>query len=516
MSLITQVRLAPITYRYMSASLKYRGFLERSTIFGPNSNKSFWRTCTNSTNNNKFESIHLSNNIHISPDSKFYYLTALKRKAFQEKQLNSENSWVKLTTLHSRSLVKSGHRSSELTQGFVDIHQVYSIKTLNDTLHTLKDYLLDRRWTRMKKIFESTYSYKIYRTLIGCDGIDPFMSSWKDRHENRKRWNWRDRRYCFNHRSLYTSLAILGLFSKPSEKDLEEERAMLIDEQKVKKMKPIELKIARGVLSMCDQEYSRADQLFHEALHIAQDENDEDRENLILNLIAANHFESGDLEKAERLFIDIMKRMIARDVSPTARPILELSLKLASIYSRNPGTHEKALKGFKFVINSLLQDLENIVNNIEELELHSLSDDKKDELALLGWSYDWFAKHLLAINDYSGAADMLQRAVQISSLVLGPLHDQTLILLNDIGTTLAMNDSPEEGKVFIKKAVEGAITSQSKELASFYVNLGLVNLKLMNLEEAKRYCEYSMELAKKNREHYNTQEILELSRTCLN
>lgn len=314
----------------------------------------------------------------------------------------------------------------------------------------------------------------------------------------------------------YLSLiGLVGLF-KDKTADNDEDKALLTDSEKMKKMKPVELLIAKGVLSMCDQNYASANEFFHKALHIAQDEEDEERENQILNLLAANYFESGDFENAEKLFIDLMKRMIADGVEATAPPILELSLKLASIYSRNPLAHQKALKGFRFVINSLLENLEDILSQEGDLNVDDLTEERRDELALLGWSYDWFAKHLLAANDYNGAADMLQRALKISSQVLGPLHDQTLILLNDVGTTLAMNGSPEEGRRFIRKAVECAIKSQSKELASFYVNLGLVNLKLLKLEEAKRYCEFSLELASKNREHYNSHEVIELSQSCLN
>lgn len=332
--------------------------------------------------------------------------------------------------------------------------------------------------------------------------------------EEKRREHYHDQ----NHhvKSLFAMLGIIGMFKRSSPDDVEEERLRLSDKNRTEKMKPIELKVAKGVLAMCDQDYRKANILFHEALHIAQEENDEEQENLILNLIGANFFEGGEYEKAEKLFIDLMKRMIANDMSPTAPAILELSLKLASIYAKNPATYEKAFKGFKFVIGSLMQRLDDVLSNLGHIDIQELSEEKRDELALLGWSYDWFAKHLLNSNDYTGAADMLQRAMEISSKVLGELHDQTLILSNDIGTTMAMNNAPEEGRMFIKKAVQGAIQSQSNELASFYVNLGLVNLKLRKLHEAKRYCEYSMELASKNREHHNSYEVTELSRTCLN
>lgn len=310
-------------------------------------------------------------------------------------------------------------------------------------------------------------------------------------------------------------LCALGLFGGAKADDIEEEKAKLTDEQKIKKMTPTELLIAKGVSLLCDQDHDKAIELFHKALYKSQEEKNEDQETLVLNLIATSYFESGDLEKAEKLFIDLIKRMIACEIEPTDNAILEFSLKLASIYSKDRSTHEKALKGFKFVIESLLFKLKDTLNNFDAHEIQELSEEKKNELALLGWSYDWFARHLLAVNDFNGAASMLQKAVDISSRVLGPLHDQTLTLLNDVGTTLAMNNAPEKGKTFIQKAVEGAIESQSKEIASFYVNLGLVNLRLKQLSDAKRYCEFAIELASKNREHYNSDEVMRLSRYCL-
>jgi len=310
-----------------------------------------------------------------------------------------------------------------------------------------------------------------------------------------------------------TVFAVLGLLGSVK---VEDEANKLSDEEKMKKMKPVELFIARGVLLMCDQEYSKASELFHQALRIAQDEGDDERETLILNLLASNSFESGDFKAAEKLFIDLVKRLMAHEAEPTDPAILELSLKLAAIYSRNEETHGKALKGFKFVIDSLLVKLQDILDNEDEMEVLKLSAEKRNELALLGWSYDWFAKHLLLVGDYKGAVDMLQRALKISSQLLGPLHEQTLILLNDVGTTMAMDQSPETGSVFIERAAKGAIECQSKELASFYVNLGLVNLTLRRLGEARRYCQYSLELASKNRDHHNSDEVMNLARGCLN
>lgn len=518
MSSITQARLAPITQRYMSMSFRRQDWSDKSMA---SALTSLDLTNTNSDQNSK-QALHPAPTGSRFGAVKSHTLNLIDREQkFPRRGIRCRAS---VSSLNPEALVKKCCRHGGVSvfrehqqrkEAAMADHSAYTYPSHRQTILSMlsNDDSLEVNQSNSNILFNGTNELTVSRISPSSQGrpLQRYLKNERRRYRNSES----DGRDSFNHKPFCMALAILGLFRKPTDEEIEEEKARLSDAQKVKKMKPVELKIARGVLSMCDQEFGRADRLFHEALDLAQDEQDEERENLILNLIAANYFEGGELDKAEKLFIDIMKRMIARDVAPTAPPILELSLKLASIYSKNPATQEKASKGFKFVINSLLYNLEDIVNNIEELDIQSISDEKRDELALLGWSYDWFAKHLLAMNDYGGAADMLQRAVQISSLVLGPLHDQTLILLNDIGTTLAMNNSPEEGQIFIRKAVEGAIANQSKELASFYVNLGLVNLKLSKLDEAKRYCEYSMELAKKNRDHYNTQEVIELSQTCL-
>jgi tetratricopeptide repeat protein 19 len=268
---------------------------------------------------------------------------------------------------------------------------------------------------------------------------------------------------------------------------------------------------------MCDQNHEGAKQLFLEALHMAQDENDEALDCFILNLIAANYFEGGDLPNASTLFNYLLERIFAHDVAPTTPAILEFSLKLASIYSYDPETAEDALDGIKFVICSLLNNLQGVVNNIEELDARDMSDKTKNELTLLCGCYHMFAEQLLSMN-YDRvlmASSILHEAYRISSKIFDPCHDYSLMLLNDIAITITIVYSPKKGLKFIEKAVEGAIISHSSELASLYFNLGLINLKLMHLKKARGCCKYSMRLAKKNPEHYNSHAIVKLSRSYL-
>lgn len=355
--------------------------------------------------------------------------------------------------------------------------------------------------------------FKQFRSSIWSRGYT------KQAHHNNERAN-EDGHHKNRHKNLKylaPSLGILGFMTNGSNVDGDDDdRSKLTDAEKMKKMSPAELLIAKGVLSLCDHDHDKADKMFHEALQYAIAEHNVDQETLILNLLATNFLESGDLKKAEKLLIDLIKRLVAQEVDQSDSAILELSLKLASIYGKCESDHEKAYTGFRFVINNLTKKLEYLpLENLDAVDLQDLSEQQKNDLAMLGWACDWFAKFLLSINDPSYAVSLLKRALNISTKILGCHHEQTLILLNDIGTTLSMSNLPEEGKYFIKRAVEGALESQSQELASFYVNLGIVNLQLMNLNEAQRYCEYSIELALKNHDHHNTTEVIKLSQNCL-
>lgn len=287
------------------------------------------------------------------------------------------------------------------------------------------------------------------------------------------------------------------------------------DKEKKDVMTHTDKLISRGVLLMLDLDHAKANDLFHEALKSAQKDENEEKELLILTLLATNYFESEQFDKAEQLFIALMKRLISKNTEVDSPALLELSLKLAAIYSRRPETHKKADIGFKFVIDTLSKKLSDILYRLDQLKDDQLDDEKKNLLALLGWGYDWYAKHLLTINNFQDAIYYLKRAYEISLHVLGPLHDQTLILLNDIGTTIAMSRSPTEGREYIQRAVDGAIQSNSKELASFYLNLGLTTVRSQQPKEGRKYCERSLEMALKNTYDVNSKEIVNLSKQCL-
>lgn len=365
------------------------------------------------------------------------------------------------------------------------------------------------------------------QSLNMSNGFAAYLSTHYDTGYHRNQHHYHEDQYQSHRRhkhkgykKIAASLGILGLFQGKSSEDIEEQRENLSDEEKIARMSPLELTIAKGVLAMCDSDHAKASALFHEALLMAQSEQDLDQEFLILNLLATNFYEMGDYASAELLFVDLIRRMLADEVDKTDPAILELSLKLANMYSKSedPELRAKASPGFNFVIDSLLNRLGDLVSydhDIETLDMKVLSDETKNEIALLGWSYDWFGKHLFASNDYKAATRMFKRALVIATKVLGETHEQTLILMNDVGTSLAVDNSLREAETYVRGAVEGAIKSQSQELASFYVNLGLISYQLNKLDEARRYCEYSIEVLSKNSGHYNAREILNMAKNCI-
>lgn len=390
-----------------------------------------------------------------------------------------------------------------------------------------------------EKCFHNTM-YRIYSSIGALhNSLNNSFSSKENFSKYNSNYNFRKTKYkrlfCFDHKkkleynnhgqndgrgnptnngkpSIFVILGLAGIMKSFMN---DEEQQDLTDEEKFNRMNPIEKLIVRGVSEMLEYRYQKANELFHKALRAAQHRKDEEKEFLILTLLATSYFENEDLEEAEKLFIALIKRLIEMNSKQDSPALLELSLKLAAIYSKNPNTHEKAIIGFKFVIDSLTRNLDGLLQHLDGLREGDLDAEQKNELALLGWTYDWYAKHLLSTNNYQDAVYFLKKALELSYIVLGPLHDQTLILLNDIGTTIAMSKSPSEGREYLQKAVDGAIESGSESLASFYLNLGLTSLRSEKFADGKKYCEESLRIAKKSANLQNSTEIMNLSKQCL-
>ncbi|PKU33073.1 tetratricopeptide repeat protein hypothetical protein [Limosa lapponica baueri] len=134
--------------------------------------------------------------------------------------------------------------------------------------------------------------------------------------------------------------------------------------------------------------------------------------------------------QAEKLYKASMSYLLAGDTKEDDNAILEMSLKLASIYAAQK-QHKLALAGFEFCILTL----EEKIAKQKDLPEDVLSaEEKANTRLLLGMSLDSYARYLLDINQLPVAQKMYEKALQISNDVQGETHPQTVVLMNDLAT----------------------------------------------------------------------------------
>ncbi|XP_029109665.1 tetratricopeptide repeat protein 19, mitochondrial isoform X3 [Scleropages formosus] len=153
--------------------------------------------------------------------------------------------------------------------------------------------------------------------------------------------------------------------------------------------------------------------------------------------------------KAEKLFKAAMSFMLSGGTPEDDNAVIEMSLKLASIYG-SQDQHELAEHGFRFCVESL----EAKIEKQKDLSGDGLTDDeRKDTRLLLGLCLDSRARYLTATRRLEQARSDYQRALQICQEEQGEAHPQSLVLMNDLATVLDAQGHHEEALRQISRAV---------------------------------------------------------------
>ena len=121
-------------------------------------------------------------------------------------------------------------------------------------------------------------------------------------------------------------------------------------------------------------QYHKAKAIFHTALIMAEtDEMREEARHYIFHCMTNNAYQKQDWKKAEKLSIDVLTRQFSKGVDQSNDSVVEISVKLASIYSIN-GHFEKAQHGFKFCINAI----KKMVQHLVEKPVNEFDDNEKN------------------------------------------------------------------------------------------------------------------------------------------
>ncbi|TRY97626.1 hypothetical protein DNTS_035461 [Danionella cerebrum] len=225
------------------------------------------------------------------------------------------------------------------------------------------------------------------------------------------------------------------------------------------------LLLKQAKYSMMIGELESADGFLHKAVRLAHQMHNNDAIIYTYSLMGNLAFVRGQLDNAEKLFKAAMSFMLSGGTAQDDNAVIEMSLKLASIYATQ-NKNELAEHGFQFCAESL----EAKIEKQKELPPEDLSDEeRKDTRLLLGLSLDARARYLASNRRFKGACRDYRQALQICSEEQGESHPQTLVLMSDLATVLDLHGKHDEALIHVQKAVElGRAAGQFEESVKLY------------------------------------------------
>ncbi|XP_058984064.1 tetratricopeptide repeat protein 19 homolog, mitochondrial isoform X2 [Musca domestica] len=130
--------------------------------------------------------------------------------------------------------------------------------------------------------------------------------------------------------------------------------------------------IKRAIMSINNQQYEKAEQILHLALRMAQDLQSRDGITYVYDVMANLALEREQYEKAEKLFSEVMKRLLEEGYQEDNLKVIHISLKLANI-AHHLGKVEKSMLGFNWTLPKIEKRAESNPDDVEIKEIFGLA-----------------------------------------------------------------------------------------------------------------------------------------------
>jgi tetratricopeptide repeat protein 19, mitochondrial len=236
--------------------------------------------------------------------------------------------------------------------------------------------------------------------------------------------------------------------------------------------------------------------MFHLALRMAQTVKNQLAETYIFDLMGNLAYESNDLEKAEKLFVSVMQRLMTLEKAPEDDiRLLHISTKIAHIgYLQD--NQEKAMLGFQFVL--------------EKIEK---KDFMKDEnlYELWGLVKNFMGQSFIALKQHEKAKQAFLDAQRVFIRFREEVSEDGMILLNNLSVVHAELKEFEKAEKYLKDAMEIAKTLKIEDISPYQINLGMLYMKQKLIEKAQVSCKAAWKLAIK----FNHKDAIEGAEHCL-
>lgn len=219
-------------------------------------------------------------------------------------------------------------------------------------------------------------------------------------------------------------------------------------------------------------------------------------ETYIFDLMGNLAYESNQLEKAEKLFVSVIQRLMQFEkAAEDDIRLLHISTKIAHIaYLRND--LDKAMLGYQYV-----------------LELIEKKDFLNDEnlYELWGLVKNFLGQALISLKEHEKARLALLDAQKIFIKFKEEVSEDGMILLNNLSVCHAELKEFDKAESYLKRAIEIAKELKLEDISPYQINLGMLYLKQKLIEKAHVACKAAWQLARKQ----ENQEALDGAEKCL-
>lgn len=295
-----------------------------------------------------------------------------------------------------------------------------------------------------------------------------------------------ERKNYSHYRVMFVPAVVKGLFSSEETQELTPEQNLVNH-------------IKRSILLMENGEPQKAERLLHIALKMAQDLKHEKGITYVYDTMANLAFENGEHQKAQSLFVEVLKRLIGSGLSQDDIIVINISLKIADTFL-SMGDYLKSEQGFLFCLESLKKKITDVASD-------------EDTLILYAQTLDRYSLFLLQAKRANEAVKFLELALEVAESVFGNLNNKIgAILLSDMGVIKTSLGEKEEAAQCFEKAL--AIANQEEvntSAAVIMVNRGIALKESGLTEESMHWCTMGQNLAIKEK----NKSILKAAEECL-
>lgn len=211
-------------------------------------------------------------------------------------------------------------------------------------------------------------------------------------------------------------------------------------------------------------------------------------------------YELGNWAEAEILLNQTQHIMKECGISEKDDLYIEVILRLAKIdtvYERR----ESAIEKFDFCIASL-------EHKISVVDIYS--EECSERITLYGLVLTEYGTYTREIGLLDESEKLFSKALNICRNVLGPTHEQTSVLANDLATVYDEKGRYNKAIRLAEKAIRIASETSPENLATYKYNLGHILLHKGDLKRARKSLREALQIAEEN-DDQETKAIIESS-----